>query len=333
MDFLDFIPSRTVKDFVRKSNYQLTAKDAACIVFVSDKTIREKHEGYRAIIDAMPDCKIGNKKHCGMLHETLSALIAWEDKFVSVLKTSPNMLGGGNVLVKRDCLSDMYDNAELFTLYNEIHNRVYLSEREFVDSAKLFPKRFLDDSAAFTLNAHIANNDINYISATYNTDWELIEADPSFSNSNADKEYSNIVRLIAHIPLSDKFPLPFEAGDLICRGKKYISDSKDAEYFDARIEVVDIVERDNKKTYNLYSYFGLFSCLENVNKNLLCAEIIEKNQLPKKYYMTIAVSALLKREIDLAQFLKLYDYNNGEMQCKQLAAKTKQLFKKVGILV
>ena len=34
MDFLDFIPSRTVKDFVRKSNYQLTAKDAGCIVFV-----------------------------------------------------------------------------------------------------------------------------------------------------------------------------------------------------------------------------------------------------------------------------------------------------------
>lgn len=333
MDLLDFIPSRTVREFVCKSNYRLTAKDAACIVFNSDKTLREKLEGYRAIINAMPDCKIGNKKLGGTLHETLSALIAREDEFVSALKTSPNMLGAGNVLIRRECLSDMYDDTELYNLYNKIHNRVYLSEREFIDSAELFPKRFLDDSAAFALNAHIADSNINYISAVYNSDWEIVEVTPSFSNDNADKKYSDIVRLIAHIPLSNKFPFPFEEGDLICRDKAYISDSKDAEYFDARIEVVDVIERGNKKTYNLYDYFGRFGCLENADKSLLRAEIIDRNQLPKKYFMTIAVSALLKREIDLAQFLMLHDYNNGKMQCKHLTDKTKQIFKKVGILV
>lgn len=331
MDFLDFIPSRTVREFVRKSNYRLTAKDAACVVFNSDKTLREKHEGYRAILNAMPDCKIGDKKLGGMLHETLSALIAREDEFVSALKTCPNMLGAGNVLIRREGLSDMYDDAELYNLYNKIHNSVYLSEREFKDSAELFPKRFLDDSAAFALNAHIANND--YISATYNPDWEIVEVAPSFSNDNADKKYSGIVRLIARIPLSDKFPFPFEVGDLICRDKAYISDSKDEDYLDARIEVVDIIERGNKKTYNLYDYLGRFSFLEDVDKSLLCAEIIDRNQLPKKYFMTIAVSALLKREIDLAQFLMLHDYNNGKMQCKHLTEKTKQTFKKFGILV
>lgn len=333
MNILDFIPSQTVRNFARQSNYKLTSKDAACIVFASNKPLREKHEAYRAIIETMPNCKVGNKKQSIMLHELLSALMDWENKFIFKLKNAPNMLGGGNVLIKLDYKQSVYDDGKLYALYNKIHNHVYMSEREFIDIAKTFPLQFLDKPEAFSLNAQIANDDISCIYATYNCNWEIVDVTPSFANDAADKEYTDVVRAVAHIALSDKFPFPFKSGDLVCRKEMYIGDDKHLEYFDAQIEIIDAVEKDGKKRYNLYSYFGRLNCEEIAHKHLLRAEIVDKTQLPPKYFLHIAVSELLKNNITLAQFLRLYDYRNGKFECDQLTAKAKRVFRSVGIYV
>lgn len=59
MDISRFIPSRTMREYLEKINYNFNAKECALIVHQCETAIlAEKHAAWQEIIDTMPDCEI-----------------------------------------------------------------------------------------------------------------------------------------------------------------------------------------------------------------------------------------------------------------------------------
>lgn len=59
MDISRFIPSRTMREYLKKINYEFNALECALIVYQCETAIlAEKHAAWQEIIDTMPDCEI-----------------------------------------------------------------------------------------------------------------------------------------------------------------------------------------------------------------------------------------------------------------------------------
>ena len=56
MDILDMVPSKDVREHVRKSGYKLTATDAVCIACHTNTIWNAQWAAYQNICDGMNDC-------------------------------------------------------------------------------------------------------------------------------------------------------------------------------------------------------------------------------------------------------------------------------------
>lgn len=86
MDIYDFIPSPDVADYCRKIGHRFSPIDMAVLIDMSDKTIRERHDAWRAIMSEYPDMPIRKKllsrELSSSLHECLREKIALEEKML-----------------------------------------------------------------------------------------------------------------------------------------------------------------------------------------------------------------------------------------------------------
>lgn len=87
MDIYDFIPSPDVAAHCRKIGHHFGPLDMAVLIDMSDKTIRERHDAWRAIISDYPDMpilkKIFSNELSYSLHECLREKIALEEKLLT----------------------------------------------------------------------------------------------------------------------------------------------------------------------------------------------------------------------------------------------------------
>ena len=84
MDILEFINSKTIRDYLYEIDYQCDSMQAAWLVYQSRyKTFEDKHEAWQWIIDNMPDCEMPERRYSvsrPSLHEYLTELMDYRDK-------------------------------------------------------------------------------------------------------------------------------------------------------------------------------------------------------------------------------------------------------------
>jgi len=87
MDIYSFVPSRDIREYWKEIGFKPTATEAAFIIFHSNATIKEKHEGYRAIINEYEDTRVLPRtwtKSFKSLFGLLESLIAIEEDFLEI---------------------------------------------------------------------------------------------------------------------------------------------------------------------------------------------------------------------------------------------------------
>lgn len=101
MDFLKFINSNTIRNYLKNINYEFSLVEAAFVVWQSGCcTTEEKHDAWNFIIENMPDARVldfvtGSYRHyleeCYgsgfMLHEHLKQYINYEKRLLNIATT------------------------------------------------------------------------------------------------------------------------------------------------------------------------------------------------------------------------------------------------------
>lgn len=84
MDILDFINSKTIRDYLHEIEYQCDSMQSAWLVYQSRyKSFEEKHEAWQWIIDNMPDCEMPERRYSvsrPSLHGYLAELMNYRNE-------------------------------------------------------------------------------------------------------------------------------------------------------------------------------------------------------------------------------------------------------------
>lgn len=80
MDFTNFIPSKDVRAHIRKTGYQLSASEAAYLVWEHpDATLEDRCSAWEEILSTMPDCypfPAFHRFHHTSIHKFLRSYLA-----------------------------------------------------------------------------------------------------------------------------------------------------------------------------------------------------------------------------------------------------------------
>lgn len=303
MDYLQLIPSKTVAEHIRKVSYKLTSVDIACIVYNSDKTLKEKHKAYREIIATTPDSIIN--KNGDMLHDTLKQLILKEELYSSMLSE----LSGVCVNVVPFLTKDYYAGSESKKNDWVLHGH-FSSYQMGLESFEYLPKEYLYGLSI--IQVQILNDTLSDLQVYINPQKELCKI-----RITGDDDFDRISSLINNLDLHKKFPCPFQAGDIV----KITTSCAES--------IVVYADRNGRAAYRIGGSNRL-NCVPLRIDEFLNADYISKNEMENVSVIEKAVSAFLKHKIDLSQFLKIYDCSKEQMICFFTPQEKKHL-KKFGI--
>jgi hypothetical protein len=97
-DIYSYIPSRDIAAHCRELQHEFNPLEQAFIVYLSDKTLAEKHEAWQKIIDTLPDMEVPENCDCphyDSLHRLLQEYMALENQVVEMFKADePNVAYG-----------------------------------------------------------------------------------------------------------------------------------------------------------------------------------------------------------------------------------------------
>ena len=111
MDIYGFIVSEDIAEHCRKIAYAFTSIEMACIVYYSHKTLQEKHEAWKQIIDTQSDMVVEERiwtPYCGSLQLRLKDIMDIENKIVEVFRREEQ-----NVIYYHTTCYD--SNGDIFT--------------------------------------------------------------------------------------------------------------------------------------------------------------------------------------------------------------------------
>lgn len=336
MDFLQFIPSKTVADYVRKTGYKLTTVDAVCIVRDSVLPLKSKHEAHREIISIMPDCKLGNST----LHTRLSQLMKQQEQVIALFEKNDASTYFCQTKNRQESKIFVRQCGDSYRHYHGFSDKTFLKLQDCLETLRAFPKDQLEVGCKISIRKQYNfMSKASYIEAEYNHNLRLVSIHPYQLDGSLEEEYEKLLDALDDLDLNPNFPFPFSSGDLICdcTGSKYISTSRELEHHDWGVKVLQIRETKGKKQYGFYSPYYIYSCLNFIkcfsSYQKLRYEIVDEKALPAKYYLVIAVSAFLKGKIDLEQFLRIYDYSQAKLSCNKLSSNLKKNLRKFGIRI
>lgn len=79
MDVYNFINSKDVRNYLKENNYEFNPVETAWIVWQSNRTLKEKHEAWKEIIDTIPDMPIQDRHNdIPSLHQFLKDYMQFE---------------------------------------------------------------------------------------------------------------------------------------------------------------------------------------------------------------------------------------------------------------
>lgn len=200
MDILDLIPSKDVREHVRKSGYKLTTTDAVCIALHTDKVWNAQEAAYRDICDGMNDCLAPNGES---LHKLISKYVKTTNKLFDTFFKNDKK-AHYNIYIMM--LSGPQDDIVIKNLP---------SLQCCDDEISKIPKKDID----FVRIEKIIENKTQLI-AEKNRDGKFVEIFAHYANADEQKRYDEIRESLRECELSEQFPLPFEYGDIVC-GEKF----------------------------------------------------------------------------------------------------------------
>lgn len=196
MDILDLIPSKDVREHVRKSGYKLTATDAVCIACHTNKVWNAQWAAYRDICDSMNNCLAPNGES---LHKLISKYVKITNKLFDTL-CEDDKKAYYNVYVM------MISGSQDDKIIENLPTMKSCNE----EIAKL-PQKNID----FVRIEKIIGNKAQLI-AEKNRDGGFVEIFAHYANADEQRKYDEIRQPILQCELSEQFPLPFEYGDIVC---------------------------------------------------------------------------------------------------------------------
>lgn len=344
MDFLDFIQSETVRDYVRESGYKLTSKDATCIVYNSERSLEDKLNAYQAIIDTMPDCKIDkyydidDQFDC-MLHSELKKIIEHKRTLISLFNKKDTeytisirlddlkLTAGFRLLYiltddnnnesDKQFVSDKFGS---FDNYWHLKNCSFPSIQACIDSINNLPENTSGrmDNNGFFINKSIESNKItihaNYIfdfMDIYNNEYNLMDIDADYLDSELQYESLTLYDKIKQIELNENFPFPFKTGDMI-----FFNSTRSSDY---QLNVVHIRYEGDKQTRGYYNINDTDNLNKSINYFDLTSSKLLLSEMPTIvnggeyfYFMSFAISAYLNHKIGLDILLKIYSHYIGQ---------------------
>ncbi|MDE6285064.1 MAG: hypothetical protein K2M17_04895 [Bacilli bacterium] len=321
MDFLDFIESEIVRNHVRETGYKLTPKDAACIVYNSNKPLKEKHQAYRKIIETMPDCKIYNNGI--MLHSTLMQHIKTQLQLIDMFTQNDNssfyqcsIYNFGGI-----------DDENIRNLCSRIENTIYETYDACLSEINEIPNKYVNTFDYITIHKTLQNHDtLSSIGINLISNSEIDKVYAYYVDSEKEEKENHDLWAIATLELNKNFPIPFKTGDIIsCEDITPLQD----------IAIVNIKTENKKQVYGFYAINKNFNpqFIEFVPYSLLKAELINKDELSQDHYIEIAISELLKNEIDLGLFIKVYNHYKQSQTAVEISDQDIKQLKKHGIKI
>ncbi len=288
MDYLDFISSGAVRKHMSSTGYKPTATEYACIVWYSNRSIKERHAAWRYIIDNYKDEPLMMTERKGVpyywgLKEFLSDYMKMENELHSIIVTG----------TERGVFSYMdYDHETLGagTLEELLRMRKETTPMDHSSVDKLC--NFSDFGGVIS---YIRFNLINE-----NNDIKIVEV--KGSETERCNMFNEIFRTIKVC-----FPDPFKKGDIVW-GIRWINDTPALYIGSRRLMRYDYGSPD---IHTITSPYGLMDFD-------LTDEFIDKNGLLREfspeYYWLCDMRRLTdcdEEKIDL--FIRLASYYGKEM--------------------
>ena len=222
MDFTNFINSKDIRDYHREIGYQYNALEAAWLVSQCyRKTLEQKHEAWKWIIDNMPDQEIENygrweSERGESIHKVLAEYMEMENQFIAEFK---NNSGGWLYSYKSyyntsDYKHDSYSYEGVFTSWEKCLQ--YVEENEDGEDISFIEIRRgkADDDDMFRNNGDIEIDLFGRIMNVY----------PCYSQEENERWYY----LDSFFDeLWFEFPVPFKKGDIVCIKSRYCLEQVD----------------------------------------------------------------------------------------------------------
>jgi len=278
MNIYDFFNSPDVAAHCQSIGYTFNIVECAVIVYRSEKrTLKEKHEAYRAIIAEYPDIEFytDGGEHIKSFHKALGKVIAIEERLLEkFLSTEPETVYQSEVhvfLSYEKALADALEYCDE-NLQKIVVDKIYLKS----------------DSDEFNESIYV------HVSSA----GEIIEIGlNSLNDSDIFADFDHNASIFLYF-LDIDIPVPFKAGDLV-------ENAMGGVYVLTDIVLTDIIRGNHKVRAAYWEHGGNIECetMPFYHEFRYCRRELEGEKRILKY-----VSLYEQKEIDLCSLLEIQKY-------------------------
>jgi len=294
MNIYDFFNSPDVAEYCRSIGHTFNALESAVMINQSsNKTLVEKHEAYKFIINEFPDMAIP-KRNIRSVHDALKFLINYEKQLVEKLMTpEPNMVYQASICEKR---FGTYTANSLFTSYEK-------ALADVIDED--------DDILYYTMKKLRLNSSEEYINAEISKSGEITWIENhtyKFDENDYNDEEEEKIRVVdCYIDV----PVPFKHGDLVemnnynsSMGNLYVFEDIIRNNLELHNRLLYDNDTSDMTAYIYYQYNGFIhhDCVHFYPDMKYCKRELYGEELLLKY-----LSLYIKNEICVCDLLKLQE--------------------------
>ena len=229
----EYINSETIREHLKKLDYQLTPVQCAFLVWQSQRhTLKQKHEAWRDIIETQPNCPVEERVNCrgwDSLHAMMRGYMALEDKLLSRFHSEEDAIYECKFWER----SSFQLNAKDAPRGNECDWRTdRLRFRSFARCFEYALKEAQEEQCRFLIHKRYLDTGSDssssepYISVEYDMSGEVLEC--YFVGSSefyALSEEEEDLWSESFDGMWFDIPIPFEKGDIVCdRVSRYAKD-------------------------------------------------------------------------------------------------------------
>ena len=310
MDICKFVNSKAIREYLKETGYSFNTLEAAYLIyFCKGLTLKEKHDAWKEVIETMPDMSPAKElPYCrwdcfkDSIHDCLKQHMENEDRLIETVSTIKE---GAFLCRFYDSDGEEWSDRYLATDIDDVEDKIALEISEDDD----------DEIEMIEIICKSNKNNKEY-AVTKNRNGEIISVYAEMKRSSIEWQIRDMWFDI---------PIPFKKGDILfdpemlkTRGPFVLVDTA-PEYY----------RREGLKGVVDYTDMSVSGCFQD-KKGRLCGDNMD-DYLSLEYYpekelrgynrALVAVSRLLKGEIDEVLFANAYDSILLQEQAKEALPK------------
>ena len=202
MEIYSFINSKDIAEHCRTIGHEFTPLEMAFIVYLSDKTLSERHRAWQWIIDTLPDMEVPerrNMNHFDSLHQFLCDYMALENRILDIFQTDES-----NAVYTCECLYSSFNGgADAWDTLSPTYSAVWENIKNNTKDA---------DIVKYRIDKHWIGEGLKSIEAIFNPDGELKRIR---EYCVLDDEHSKELCIYGFDGFWIEVPTPFQKGDIV----------------------------------------------------------------------------------------------------------------------